>query len=116
MWDFCGVISGSKSKLSNNKVKARMNVGDESVDSHGHSGKRGGVDGETVVGNCGEAGVGGACVDEACTPADNPAWFPGVEVCWAENMLKHAKSPSHKDRTALVQVGALHSSLFFGRH
>ena len=104
VWDFCGVVSGSISHSNNHKSRGnvRTGAGDESEEGGG------GVGGETatVVGNYGEAGVEGACVDEAFTPADNPAWFPGVEVCWAENMLRHAKSPSHKDRTALIQVGA----------
>ena len=48
----------------------------------------------------------GAVVDESRSPADNPAWFPGVEVCWAENMLRCAQQSKYKDKTALIQVGA----------
>jgi acetoacetyl-CoA synthetase len=44
-------------------------------------------------------------VIEERTPADNPAWFPGAEVNWAENMLGFGRDEPVKDRLALLQVG-----------
>lgn len=39
-------------------------------------------------------------VDDAASPADNPAWFADAELNWAENMLRH-RSEGH---IALISV------------
>ena len=53
-------------------------------------------DWEKVIGHKGT----GPWVDEGATPADNPLWFPGAEVNWAENQLRHAST--HPEDIALI--------------
>ncbi|KAK4685305.1 acetoacetyl-CoA synthetase, partial [Tremellales sp. Uapishka_1] len=52
---------------------------------------------ENVVG---ERGV--AVVDESKTPEDNPEWFKGSKLNWAENQLRFCKD--HPDDTAIIQL------------
>jgi acetoacetyl-CoA synthetase len=40
------------------------------------------------------------CVDSSATPDENPPWFPGATLNWAENMLRF-RSPN---KLALVQA------------
>lgn len=44
----------------------------------------------------------GPAVDESATPRDNPEWFPGAELNWAENQLRHAHT--HPDDVAIIQT------------
>lgn len=53
---------------------------------------------EQVIGEKGDAPY----VDEKARPADNPFWFEGASLNWAENQLRHARTRA--DETALVQV------------
>ncbi|TYJ52761.1 acetoacetate-CoA ligase [Cryptococcus floricola] len=50
----------------------------------------------------GDKGGQGPYVDESRTPEDNPLWFQGAELNWAENQLRHAKT--RPDAIAIIQV------------
>ena len=54
---------------------------------------------EGVIGDKGDQGP---YVDESARPADNPPWFEGASLNWAENQLRHAKERA--DEVALLQV------------
>jgi acetoacetyl-CoA synthetase len=53
---------------------------------------------EGVIGDKGQ----GSSVDEHARPADNPLWFEGASLNWAENQLRHVKQRSHE--VALIQA------------
>ena len=53
---------------------------------------------EEVIGTKGS----GRVVDESARPRDNPVWFEGAELNWAENQLRHAKT--HPDDIAIIQT------------
>lgn len=53
---------------------------------------------ENVIGTKGP----GRLVDETARPADNPLWFEGAELNWAENQLRHHSS--RPDDIALIQI------------
>lgn len=55
-------------------------------------------DWEGVIGEKGP----GPYVDEKATPRDNPRWFEGASLNWAENQLRHARE--HPDDIAIVQI------------
>jgi acetoacetyl-CoA synthetase len=44
----------------------------------------------------------GQYVDYKATPRDNPRWFEGASLNWAENQLRHARG--HLDDIAIVQI------------
>jgi acetoacetyl-CoA synthetase len=44
----------------------------------------------------------GPVVDESATPRDNPEWFAGARLNWAENQLRHAQT--HPDDIAIIQT------------
>ena len=41
-------------------------------------------------------------VDESASPADNPPWFTGTSLNWAENQLRHATS--HPNDVVIIQT------------
>jgi acetoacetyl-CoA synthetase len=38
-------------------------------------------------------------VDEGATPSDNPAWFPGAKLNWAQNQLR-----CRSNKVAMIQA------------
>lgn len=63
------------------------------------------------TGIVGEKGEGGMVhvVDTTKKPCDNPAWFEGAKVNWAENMLRCRD----ESKVALIEAGPFCSSLRF---
>lgn len=106
VWDFVGVV-GERGRAGGPGVKRKRDqardVGEERL---GRTREEAGVEGVDLDLDSYSNNDYSDVVDERATPADNPRWFTGAKLNWAENMLPpRVRAGEAGQRTALVQVG-----------